>query len=212
MKLKTVLAAALAAAAALPGIAQAAVLDFEGATSFSSILDFYNGGTDGAGASGTNYGVSFGGPALALSNDALGTYFSNAPSPGTIMFTSPDAPTYMNVAAGFDAYFSFYYSSSGALLDAIKVYSGLDGTGTLLGTISLEANAQSGCADTAFCHFDLASTTFAGVAHSVDFSALAGSVGNDNVTLSPVPEPEGLALMLGGLGLVGVIAGRRQRR
>ena len=38
---------------------------------YASISNFHNGGTDGEGASGTNYGISFGDDALGLSNDAV---------------------------------------------------------------------------------------------------------------------------------------------
>lgn len=210
MNLKTLLATVLVASAPLPALA-AITLDFEGVTSFASINDFYNGGTDSAGASGTNYSVSFTGAALALQNDALGPYFSNAPTPGTVMFASPDSPAILNFDAGFNGLLQFYYSSTVAAFDEVKVYSGLNGTGALLFSIGVNNNAQLGCSDSPFCHFDAVSILFPTLAKSIDFSANAGLVAFDNITLSPVPEPTGIALMLAGFGLVGAIARRRSR-
>src|SRR5437879_3739953 len=78
---KLLCAAAAALFAASPAFAAGTLIDFEGATSFASINAYYDGGADSAGAIGPSLGVSFGGDALALQNDPLGPYFSNAPSP-----------------------------------------------------------------------------------------------------------------------------------
>jgi hypothetical protein len=42
------------------------VLDFEGVGNGAQVLDFYNGGTDSAGNSGTNYGINFSADARAF--------------------------------------------------------------------------------------------------------------------------------------------------
>lgn len=193
-KLISTLAAGLLFAA--PTFSAPVVLDFEGATSFSSINGFYNGGTDSAGASGANVGVFFGGDALALSNDVLGPYYSNAPTPGTIM-TAVGADAALNASFGFTGV-SFYYSASENA--SVNVFSGLNGTGELLGTFSLLANSQSGCSDTAFCHWDLTSLNFGGTAQSIQFGSAANVAGFDNVAITPVPVPAALWLMLSGLG------------
>ena len=53
--MKLLAAAALALFTAAPAFAAAPfTLDFEHVTGFTSILDFYNGGTDGAGHSGSD--------------------------------------------------------------------------------------------------------------------------------------------------------------
>ena len=79
---KLTLASALAAGLLSATGASAATinLDFSGATSNASVNNFYNGGTDQAGASGTNYGVSFAPSVLDLTNDANFTYFTGGPS------------------------------------------------------------------------------------------------------------------------------------
>lgn len=210
MKVISALAAAAALLAAAPAFADpTTTVDFEGVTSFASIADYYNGGTDGAGASGANLGVSFTGAALALSNDELGPYFSNAPSAGTVMFAT-DESAVMNFAQGFVADMSFSYSSATAALGAVTIYSGLNGAGSILGSFNLLANAQSGCGDTSFCNWNLASLAFDGIARSVSFGGHFGEVAFDNVTVTAVPEPQTYAMML--LGLIGIAAVARRQR
>jgi hypothetical protein len=205
MKMLTLAAALLAA----PAFAADTVIDFEGVTSFASIQAYYDGGTDSAGAAGPNLGVSFTDAALALSNDALGPYFSHAPSPPSVMFAT-DATATMNVAAGFTGELAFWYSASAPALDVVKIYSGADGSGALLGAISLSENATlGGCSDSPYCNWQRISLSFAGTAHSVSFGGNFGSVAFDDVTITAVPEPASALLMaLGGCGLL--LAARRR--
>jgi hypothetical protein len=205
MKMLTLAAALLAAA---PAFAASTVVDFEGVTSFASIQDYYNGGTDSAGASGPDLGVSFTDAALGLSNDVATTFFSHAPSPLGVMIAS-DATATMNVAAGFSGDLAFWYSALTPALDVVKIYSGLNGSGTLLGAISLSQNATLGCNDSPVCNFQRISLSFAGTAHSAVFGGNFGNVAFDDVTISTVPEPASALLMaLGGCGLL--LAARRR--
>jgi hypothetical protein len=193
--------------AATPALAQVVLVTFETPTSFAPIETHYAGGTDGAGVAGVNLGVSFGGDALALQNDALGPYFSNAPSPIGVM--APVGPAaFMNVPVGFTD-LSFFYSSSAPVVAGVKVWSGLNGTGAVLASLDLASNAQLGCSDTPFCRFDSLSATFSGVAQSVSFGDAALVAGFDNVRITAVPEPTTLVLM--ALGLAGVAGVARRR-
>jgi hypothetical protein len=196
-----VFAAVAAGLLSAPAFATPITLDFEGATSFSSVNDFYNGGTDSAGAAGSNYGIAFGGDALALSNDALGPYFSNAPTAGTVL-NPVGSNAALNSFNGFTGQASFFYSASDAT--SVSIFSGLDGTGSVLGTFSLFANSQNGCSDTAFCNWDLASINFDGIAKSIQFGSAAGIAGFDNVSVTSVPLPAAAWLMLSGLGGIGL--------
>jgi len=195
---------------AAPAFSAPITLDFEGVNSFGSIANFYNGGTDvpatGVPASGTNYGVTFGGDALALANDSLGPYFSNAPSGNTVMgAVGSDAA--LNMASGFTDLMSFYYSAT--VDTTVNVYSGLNGTGTLLHTFYLATNAQSGCSDSPFCNWTLASTTLSGVAQSIQFGSAANVAAFDNVSITATPLPAAIWLLISGLGGVGALSRRR---
>ena len=186
------------------------LLDFETPTSFASIAEYYNGGTDSAGATGPALGVSFGLDALTVRNDdGVGPYFSNAPSPVGALAPVGAAAT-MNVAVGFVDRISFHYAATQFVVQGVNVYAGLDGTGDLLASFNLVGNAQRGCSDTPICRFDQLTSTFAGVAHSVTFGAAAGLAGFDNISITAVPEPQTYAMMLAGLLAVGFLLRRRQ--
>ena len=204
--------AALALAAALPAHAAGSItLDFEGATGYvNAIANYYNGGTDSLGHSGPNLGVSFTEAAVGLSNDQDFSYYSNAPTGGTVLFALDSSAT-MNVAGGFSDQLTFYYASNVNVLDAVNIYSGLNGSGMLLASASLFGNASLGCNDTAYCRFDLTSVKFAGVAQSVTFGGNAGFVAYDNIGISPVPEPSQYLMLALGLVAVACAIQRRPR-
>ena len=126
----------------------------------------------------------------------------------------------MNVAAGFDTGFSFFYTSP-AFVGSVTVWDGLDSTGNILGTLTLNmtnANCSGDPTGVPFCAWLPIGINFSGIAHSVDFSGTANQIGFDNITLGaaipgnggiPVPEPAGLGMMM--LGLV-LLAGLYYRR
>lgn len=203
--MKLISAAALALLAVNPAFAADTLLDFEAVTSFASVSEFYNGGADSAGAVGPSLGVSFGGDALGLAND-LDTYFSHAPSPVGVM-APVGADATMNVAAGFVDAVSFSYTSS-AFVSQVNVWSGLNGTGEVLASFNLVANAQRGCSDSAYCRFDQLTSTFAGTAHSMSFGNAANVAAFDNINITAVPEPTTVLMM--ALGLAGLFVARRR--
>lgn len=229
MKARRLIAAASAAVAALalaaPAHAAVEVLDFAGlnGNAQESPLDYYNGGAGSLGSTGgPNYGVSFGADALSCSGQPGGTcntaLIPGGPGANTLFFLTGPGDV-MNVAAGFTTGFSFYYAAAFEP-GVVTVWSGLNGSGTLLATIDLavtgDGSAVPGCESTNFCPYTPIGVTFAGTAESVNFSGTANQIGFADITLGSstagaVPEPSGVALMLAGLGAVGAVR-RRQRR
>jgi hypothetical protein len=194
---------ALVALAAAPAIASASVfLDFEQNWEYGQVVD----------STYAAQGVTFTN-VLGVSNDPanFGYYFNNAPSSQGVAMVQLDGITntaaFMNVSAGvFSNGASFFFSTPSNVAGAVKAYSGLNGTGDLLGTLDLAAND-----DGSYSTWTQATVNFTGIAKSFDLSATAGLAGFDNVAINAVPEPESYALGLVGLGLVGAIARRRQQ-
>jgi hypothetical protein len=221
MRKLALIAAVATATSATSAIAGPTVLTFEGVGNLASVNNFYNGGTDSNGNSGPNYGISFSSNSLGLVDaDAGGSgNTANEPSPETtLVFLTGDSAV-MNVAAGFDTGFSFYYSAP-FYTGSVNVYDGLDGTGNVLATLNLaltgtdcpgDPNGQYAC-------WSPVGVTFNGTAHSVGFGGTENYIVFDNITLGSaipgtgsVPEPSTWAMMLLGFGGFG-LAFRKSRR
>jgi hypothetical protein len=210
LKLMSALAAGLLSAA--PAFSLTTVtLDFQGAGDYTYVDNYYNGGTNADGASGVNYGISFGPGALAATNVDYFSYYSNAPTPTVLTAVGSNAA--LNSAAGFSGEISFWYSSVAAT--SVSVFSGLNGTGSLLATFALAANAQDGCSDTPFCNWQSTSLNIAGVGQSIQFGStylgteIGGVAGFDNITVTQVPVPAAAWLLLSGLSGLGVFSRRK---
>jgi hypothetical protein len=221
-KLAVVTTASLAAGVALAssGSAGASVIDltFEGinatypTTNYAFVQNFYNGGTSSAGTSGPNFGISFSSNAQAICLNTPGATCSNtsrgglgdpASQLGALFFLS-GSETFMNVAGGFDTGFAFNYAAINQS-GSVTVFSGPNGTGTSLATLSLPTTPSTcaGIYNAGFCPFVAAGISLLGTAESVSFAGVANQVVFDDVTFgSPtvgVPGP------IAGAGLPGLI-------
>lgn len=201
---KLLLAAVGAALVAAPATAAVTVLTFEGIGNLNPVGAFYA----------PNYLFS---PAtLAIVDaDAGGTgNFANEPSASTIMFFLDANNAILDVPAGFTTGFSFWYTSS---TDAsVTVYDGPGGTGNVLGTLNLVANAFGCPGDPtgAFSCWSPVGVAFSGTAFSIDFGGTANQTGFDNITFGSdtpvIPEPGVWAMLIAGFGVVGYAARRRR--
>jgi hypothetical protein len=230
--MKTILGFGVSVAALMAASAASATIDltFEGINStypsnnYAFIQNFYNGGTSSQGTTGPNYGIVFSPNAQAICLNSLSAVCSNTSrgglgdpnsQEGGLFFLSGSS-TFMDIAAGFTTGFSFNYVS---LSDAgsVEVWSGADGTGSLLATIALSPNAGSCPGYSAgFCPFSPVGVAFAGTAMSIEFAGVANQIVFDDVTFGSVdpggaPEPATWALMMLGLAGLGM-AGRRRAK
>jgi PEP-CTERM motif len=214
--------AAAAAVVAMASSAKAAIVDltFEGVVAsypfaLTKINDFYNGGTSGAGTSGPDFGVTRGLNAICL--DSLTVSCSHVSKGGLGPADSRESaldfnsviPAFIDVAGGFTTDLSLNYVTS-LLKVSLSVWSGLDGAGDLLATISLPANAV-GCpdfGDADLCPFTPAEVSFSGIARSIQFSGIAADF--DDITFTAAPEPSTWAMMLVGFAGLGYAAWQRK--
>ncbi len=200
--------------------------------------NFYNGGLGGSGSGpGTDLGIGFSDNALALVDpDSVGLpqasgNFGGEPTPDTVLFFLTGSAATVNVAAGFDTGFSFFYSSFN-FEGSIDVYSGLDATGDVLASLTLPTTPFNGAPDPTgqFSPFVPIGVSFDGIARSIDFGGTINQIGFDNITFGsdtpldsnttdptvdpdpvPVPAPASLPLFASGLALLGFMNIRRRR-
>lgn len=203
-------------------------LTFEGLQTNESVLNFYNGGTGSMGSAGPNLGVAFDSSALAIiDSDAAGgsANIANEPSPSTVVYWVSGTSFTMNVAAGFDTGYAFFYSSSVPV--TATIYDGLNGTGTVLGTVNGPAqhngNSCVGDPNGVFCNWTELGVAFSGVARSVVYTGVANQTAFDNITFgsasATAPSAQSIPTLsewglfiLSALIALGAVFGMRRRQ
>jgi hypothetical protein len=187
------------------------VLTFEGLADNEPIGSYYAGGFGGDGSGpGPNYGITFGSDSLALIESSAGGTgnFTNPPSGVTVAYFLTGPGDVMDVPAGFTTGFSFFYADQVGFTGSVSVFSGLDGTGTELASLSLPSTPDP------YNVWVPIGVSFAGTAESAIFSGSANFIAFDNITLGSatptIPEPGVWAMML--VGVAGIGASLRSSR
>ena len=238
------MAVALVSAMAFAGMASATkvTMDFDGLTGAAPVLgpgeyatNYYNGGCGSSYSGGSvscggpDYGVVWSANAVAFAQPGLTARYTgvaNAPSGPNVLgidkniFGQPSG-ILMSVAAGFDTSLSFWYSTS-ALYSGVfvTVYDGVDGTGSVLATVNLDATAGYCVAGAQFSCWNPLTLDFDGTAHSVRFYDDLSNPRQfllDNVSFNmsgsgpTVPEPATIGMFGLGALLIGLFVGLRRR-
>ncbi|MFO0834472.1 MAG: hypothetical protein U0638_05835 [Phycisphaerales bacterium] len=211
-----VLAAALAASV-LPSAARAATtFSFEGFQDTELILNAYAGGTGSMGSAINNSGVFFD-PGFFAGNDSditsnVGFWGDTANEPdgmGSMYFANITGVAFgvINVPAGFNNQWSSFYSAKQSC--QIDVWSGPNGSGLNLGSLTINPNAQTNAGDPngTFTTWKLATIPFSGVAQSVTYTGPDYDVRFDRMDFNLVPAPGAASL-----ALLGGLAALRRRR
>jgi hypothetical protein len=175
------------------------------------LLTFYDGGMTFLGiGGGPNLGVSFTINARVRVNASglVGSFTQ----PGIMELINDNAregegiPATMNVASGFSSLMAFNYAAIDAAGE-MKIYSGPDGTGTLLSDTNLPVTSPM----TGPGIFVTDQVAFSGVAQSVVFSGGNKQIAFDDLLLG-TPEPPAWQLLAIGALCCGVMSSLRLRR
>ncbi len=184
------------------------LLTFAGLHNGQLVGNFYDGGGL---ATTPNFGVTFSSDIYALmptSQGGSGNFSSTLLGTPAIFImgtTGSMATGSMNVANGFSSGINFFYTA--AFQQTVTVWSGANGTGTVLATITLAAN-DGNCTTVGYCNWTNVGLHFSGTAGSVTFSGPANGIGIADITLgqstTAIPEPSAIYLL--GTGIAGLLA------
>jgi hypothetical protein len=207
-------------------------LTFGGQVNATGVSSFFDGGTDvygTAGGTANNVGITFSTPGEFLNAGYNGTGFNggtgkfeNVPSGATGVLYFASVPTttspILDDASGFSGISLNYslLSNTAAYGSTISLYSGLDGTGSLVGTLTLTAaGTTTACTSShdEFCSWSsTANQSLSGIAESAVFNGDARTYTEfDAVALTaPVPLPAAAWLLFSSVGgFAGFVRRRR---
>ena len=158
-------------------------LQFIGLQQSENVLAFYDAGFGSSGSGpGPNYGTNF-----SAGSTTYYTYNgSNEPNPGLVATVNSNEMT-LNFDYNIQA-ISFVYSST--VNAQIQAYSGLDGTGNVVGSWSFSPNT-SGPSGNTYNTWTPSSSAWTVGARSIRFTGSANYWGLDNITFVNCPDTDG---------------------
>ncbi|HLW84586.1 MAG TPA: PEP-CTERM sorting domain-containing protein [Candidatus Sulfotelmatobacter sp.] len=166
----------------------------------------------------TYNGIGFSSNIFVLRSVTKGGSGAFAPDPtGTpiIFIDGPMGTTAtgtINVYSGFTTGMQFFFTAG--FKETVSVWSGTNGTGTILATLTLSPNNLPCTGFPSYCNWTSASLGFGqGTAKSITFTGPANGLGIADITLnqttSAVPEPASVYLLGTGLAALGFSGIRR---
>jgi len=153
---------------------------------------------------------------LGNGNTSVGSgAFSEDPTRSPAIFVmganGSTATGIMNVSNGFSGGIQFFYTAG--FSETVTVWSGANGTGTVLAIIALTANNGNCSSFPTYCNWSSIGMNFTGSAKSVTVTGPADGIGISDITLgassTAVPEPSTIYLL--ATGLVGVSLNQLRR-
>jgi hypothetical protein len=122
----------------------------------------------------------------------------------------------INVSGGFSSGVNFFFTAgfTGGQTETVTIWSGANGGGTVLATLTLSNNDAS-CTTIVYCNWSNVGLSFSGStqAHSITFSGPGNELGISELTIgsstTAIPEPSSVYLL--GTGLAGMVLSNLRR-
>lgn len=174
----------------LPSLSRAqttGIVTFGKLKNLEFVNQFYDGGKGSLGSGpGPNFGLTFTSTAQTITSASKGGSgnFINNPGKFPVMFFQKGSNVTISVANGVDTGVYFYYSA--LQTGKFTVYSGANGAGNILASVSLPAN-NTGCTTYKMCVWTRIVVPLSATANSIVFSGVANNLAISKTYLGMLP-------------------------